>query len=80
MLIVEDHALLRRVIREFLQSAFPSCSFREATDGAGALEACRAYRPQLVLMELVRAEAPLFASPWAAISGDGPRERRDPGR
>jgi len=52
VLIVEDHALLRRVMREFLQSAFPDCSFREATDGAGALEACDADRPQLVLMDI----------------------------
>ena len=30
VLIVEDHSLLRQVMREFLQSAFPACSFREA--------------------------------------------------
>jgi DNA-binding NarL/FixJ family response regulator len=51
-LIVDDHLPLRQAMREFLQSAFPGCSFREATDGAGALEACRAYRPQLVLMDI----------------------------
>ena len=52
VLIVDDHPMLRRVMREFLQSAFPGCSFREAADGAGALEACHADRPQLVLMDI----------------------------
>ena len=52
VLIVEDHSLLRQVMREFLQRAFPGCSFREAADGAAALEACHAYRPQLVLMDI----------------------------
>ena len=57
VLIVEDHSLLRQVMREFLQSAFPACSFREAADGAGALEACNAYRPQLVLMDVCLPDA-----------------------
>ena len=52
VLIVEDHSLLRRVIREFLQSAFPGCSFQEAADGATALAACHAGLPQLVLMDI----------------------------
>src|SRR3970040_1897742 len=56
-LIVEDHSLLRKVMREFLQSAFPGCSFREAADGAGALEACNAHRPQLVLMDIALPDA-----------------------
>ena len=57
VLIVEDHSLLRQVMREFLQSAFPACRFREAADGAGALEACTAYRPQLVLMDVCLPDA-----------------------
>ncbi len=57
VLIVDDHPLLRRLMREFLQSAFPGCSFREAADGAGALEACNACRPQLVLMDIVLPDA-----------------------
>lgn len=57
VLIVDDHSLLRRLMREFLQSAFPGCSFREAADGAAALEACNAYRPQLVLMDIVLPDA-----------------------
>jgi len=56
-LIVDDHSPLRRVMREFLQRAFPDHSFREAADGAGALEACNAYRPQLVLMDICLPDA-----------------------
>jgi len=52
MLIVDDHPLLRRLMREFLQSAYPGCSLREAADGAGALEACLSHRPRLVLMDI----------------------------
>ena len=52
VLIVDDHSQLRRVMREFLQKAFPGCSFQEAADGAGALEACNAYQPRLVLMDI----------------------------
>ncbi len=57
VLIVDDHSLLRRLMREFLQGPFPGCNFREAADGAGALEACNAYRPQLVLMDIVLPDA-----------------------
>ena len=57
VLIVEDHSPLRQVMREFLQSVFPGCSFREAADGAGALQACHAYRPQLVLMDICLPDA-----------------------
>jgi len=51
VLIVEDQALMRQTLRDFLQGAFPSCNFREAADGAAALEACKACRPNLVLMD-----------------------------
>lgn len=51
VLIVEDQALMRATLRDFLQFAFPGCSFHEAVDGAGALEACKASRPDLVLMD-----------------------------
>ena len=52
VLIVEDHSPLRQILRDFLQSAFPSCNFREAADGASEVEACNAYRPNLVLMDV----------------------------
>src|SRR3972149_2041084 len=51
VLIVDDQALLRRTLRDFLQNAFPDYNLREAADGASALEACNAYRPILVLMD-----------------------------
>ena len=57
MLIVDDHPLLRQFMREFLQHAFPSCSFREAADGAAALDACNARLPQLVLMDICLPDA-----------------------
>ena len=51
MLIVDDHSPLRQILRDFLQSAFPGCNFREAADGTGALEACNAHPPNLGLMD-----------------------------
>ncbi len=51
ILIVEDQALMRQTLRDFLQSAFPTCDLQEAADGAGVLEACKAHRPNLVLMD-----------------------------
>ena len=51
MLIVEDQALMRQALRDFLQNAFPDCDFREAADGASAPEACITHRPDLVLMD-----------------------------
>ena len=57
VLIVDDQPLLRRLMREFLQSPFPGCNFREAADGAGALEACNAYLPDLILMDICLPDA-----------------------
>lgn len=51
VLIVEDQALMRQTLRDFLQDAFPDCSFLDAADGERALVACKAYRPVLVLMD-----------------------------
>ena len=51
VLIVEDQALMRQTLHDFLQHAFPDCDFREAADGASALQACNDYRPVLVLMD-----------------------------
>lgn len=51
MLIVEDQALMRQTLRDFLQGAFSGCSVLEAADGAGAREACHTHRPDLVLMD-----------------------------
>ena len=51
VLIVEDQALMRTTLRGFLEFEFPGCSFHVADDGASALEACKARRPDLVLMD-----------------------------
>ena len=52
VLIVEDHTLMRQALREFVQDAFPHCDFREAADGASALDACDAHTPKLILMDI----------------------------
>lgn len=51
VLIVEDQALMRQTLRDFLQNAFPNCDFREIADGASALEGCKTHQPDLVLMD-----------------------------
>lgn len=51
VLIVEDQALMRRTLGDFLQDAFPNCHFLAMADGASALQACKASRPLLVLMD-----------------------------
>ena len=52
MLIVEDQEIMRQMLREFLQSAYPDCSILEAGNGAQALSLCREHRPRLVLMDV----------------------------
>lgn len=57
VLIVDDQALLRRTLHDFLQDAFPDCNFLDVADGASALQACNAYRPVLVLMDICLPDA-----------------------
>jgi len=57
MLVVDDHSPLRRLMREFLQHAFPGSSIREAADGAAALESCNTCQPRLVLMDICLPDA-----------------------
>lgn len=52
ILIVEDQLLMRNTLRKFLQPAYPEWAFIEAADGASAMEACAAYLPQVVLMDI----------------------------
>lgn len=52
MLIVEDQEYMRRMLREFLQAAFPEKNISEAGDGRSALALCRGRRPGLVLMDI----------------------------
>lgn len=51
VLIAEDQALMCQSLRDFLQIAFPDCNVQVAADGASALEACKTYRPNLVLID-----------------------------
>lgn len=57
VLIVEDQALMRNILRNFLQDAFPDFNFLEAADGASAVEACGTHRPRLVLMDVCLPDA-----------------------
>ena len=57
VLIVEDQALMREILRNFLQNSFPDFIFLEAADGAGAIKACSTHRPQLILMDVCLPDA-----------------------
>jgi len=57
MLIVEDQDQMRRMLREYLQSAYKDAVILEATDGARGVELCRSQRPQLVLMDVALPDA-----------------------
>jgi len=52
MLIVEDQDYMRRMLREFLQAAFPDKDIHEAGDGSSALALCFEHRPPVVLMDI----------------------------
>jgi DNA-binding NarL/FixJ family response regulator len=52
MLVVEDQALMRQTLREYLQSAYPDALVLEAADGESALKAICASRVDLVLMDV----------------------------
>ena len=52
MLIVEDQDYMRRMLREFLQKAFPDKDILEAGDGRSAMKLCNEHRPELVLMDI----------------------------
>jgi two-component system, NarL family, invasion response regulator UvrY len=52
ILIVEDRAVLRAMLREFLQSQSPRFSIGEAGSGRDALELVRECRPAVVLMDI----------------------------
>jgi len=57
MLIVEDQGYMRRVLRDFLQGAFPDRNIQEAEDGSSALALCRAHRFGVVLMDVCLPDA-----------------------
>jgi DNA-binding NarL/FixJ family response regulator len=51
-LIVEDNSLFRQVMRDILNSRFPSLTVLEARDGAEALDTFEADRPGIVFMDI----------------------------
>jgi len=50
VLLVDDHAGFREMIREYLEIDPALC--REAPDGLSAVEACRQKLPDLILMDI----------------------------
>lgn len=50
ILIVDDHAELRKLVRLTLG---PEYEIREAVNGRDALDACRAFAPDLVLLDVM---------------------------
>lgn len=57
LLIVEDQETMRRTLHRFLQSALPEWTLLEAANGADALAACAAHRPEVVLMDIMLPDA-----------------------
>ena len=46
-LIVEDQDVMRAMLREFVQNAFPGCAILDAGTGARAVELSVEHKPQL---------------------------------
>lgn len=51
-MLVEDHAYIRGLLRDFLQAACPGILIVEAADAASALAAFAEHRPALVLADI----------------------------
>jgi DNA-binding NarL/FixJ family response regulator len=51
-LIVEDRPVMRAMLREFVQDAFPDCAIMDAPNSARAEELCAKHKPKLVLMDV----------------------------
>jgi|SRR5688572_5618095 len=52
ILIVEDQAVMRAMLRELVQNEFPDCSILDAASGAQAMALCARHEPTLVLMDV----------------------------
>ena len=57
ILIVEDRPVMRAMLREFVQNAFPDCAILDAANGARAMDLSVEHRPQLVLMDVCLPDA-----------------------
>ena len=52
VLIVEDSALFRQILKDTLYDRFPSIEIHEATDGEEAFQKIEASRPALIFMDI----------------------------
>lgn len=52
VVIVEDEASIRRIIKRILPGIFPGVSIEEASNGREGLQKIRDFRPNLVIMDL----------------------------
>lgn len=52
VVIVDDHINMRRLLHEWLQGAFPECSFLEMTTAKEAIAYCREGNPNAVIMDI----------------------------
>jgi DNA-binding NarL/FixJ family response regulator len=52
LLIVDDNSILRKTIRDILESKFPDLRVLEAADGKEAFVRIRQHLPNLVLMDI----------------------------
>ena len=52
ILIVEDSAIFRKLLKETLHSRFPSMEISEAENGKEALQKVKAFCPDLIFMDI----------------------------
>jgi CheY-like chemotaxis protein len=52
VLVVEDNARFRQLLKELLRDRFPSIDIYEAADGNEALEKVEAFHPDLIFMDI----------------------------
>ncbi len=91
ILIVEDHADIRRLVRLTLE--FEDCEIHEAPDATRGLEAARALQPDLLLVDVmmpgplngldlcraVKADRMLYRVPVVVLSARGASADREAG-
>ncbi len=52
VLVVEDSTIFRTLLKETLQSRFPSMEILEAADGEGAMQQIAVHLPDLIFMDI----------------------------
>ena len=57
ILIIEDRAVMRAMLREFVQKAFPDYIIMDAHNGARGMALCMEHRPSVVLMDVCLPDA-----------------------